>query len=130
MLPKKIQAEFYKTESGRQPVREFLLDCSKAGRLQIGEDILFVELNWKVDRPYVDQLKKGSGPAERTIYELRSQLNEQGSNKEARVLFFIFDHLMVLTHAFIKKTRKVPKHEIETAWKRMKLWVEKERSLK
>jgi phage-related protein len=42
------------------------------------------------------------------------------SNRTARVLFFVEEHRIGVLHAFIKKTRKTPKHDIEFALKRMK----------
>ena len=35
----KLQVAFYRTEAGREPVREWLLDLSDADRKAIGDDI-------------------------------------------------------------------------------------------
>ena len=51
-------------------------------------------------------------PLEDGIFELRTVL---GSDT-GRTLFFFFDgHNIVVTHGFIKKTRKTPREEIERA---------------
>lgn len=125
---KKIHAVFYKTESGNEPVKDELLVLGRPTKTMIGEDIKFVEYNWKVDRPYVDQLKKGNGSTEKTIYEVRSKVQDGNNKKEYRTLFFVFENLMVLTHLFVKKTPKTPKAEINVAWDRMKRWMKEQRS--
>ena len=89
----------------------------------IGENIKFVELHWKIDRPFVDQLKKGNGFTEKTIYEIRSKVFINGVTKEYRILFFVINDLMILTHIFEKKTRYTPAKEINLAWDRMKKWM-------
>lgn len=71
-VPKKIEAEFYKTKSGNEPVRDELHQLGRPIKTEIGSDIGLVERKWKLDRPYVDQLRKGNGNWERTIYEVRS----------------------------------------------------------
>jgi DNA-binding XRE family transcriptional regulator len=58
-------------------------------------------------RPYADLLTDG-------IHELRVKL----SGDEVRILyFFCFREFIVLTHSFIKRTRKVPQSEIDQARK-------------
>lgn len=41
-----IPAKFYMTESGKEPVREWLLDLSIKDRKIIGKDIKIVQLRW------------------------------------------------------------------------------------
>ncbi len=125
---KKIHAVFYKSESGNEPVKDELLILGRPTKTTIGEDIKFIEYNWKVDRPYVDQLKKGNGSTEKTIYEVRSKVKDGNNKKEYRTLFFVFENLMVLTHLFLKKTQKTPNAEIDVAWDRMKRWMKDQRS--
>ena len=125
---KKIHAVFYKTESGNEPVKNELLNLGRRVKTVIGEDIKFVELNWKIDRPYVDQLRKGNGFTEKTIYEIRSKVFVGGATKEYRVLFFVINDLMILTHMFEKKTRTTPAKEINLAWDRMKKWMREQKA--
>ncbi len=125
---KKIHAVFYKSESGNEPVKDELLILGRPTKTTIGEDIKFIEYNWKVDTPYVDQLKKGNGSTEKTIYEVRSKVKDGNNKKEYRTLFFVFENLMVLTHLFLKKTQKTPNAEIDVAWDRMKRWMKDQRS--
>jgi len=125
---KKIHAVFYKTDSGNEPVKDELLKLGRPTKTMIGEDIKFVEYNWKVDRPYVDQLKKGIGSTEKTIYEVRSKVEDGNVKKEYRTLFFVFNDLMVLVHIFVKKSQKTPKNEIDVAWDRMKKWIKEQKA--
>lgn len=120
---KRIHAEFYRTESGNEPVKEELRKLGRPAKTVIGEDIKFIEYNWKLDRPYVDQLRKGNSEWERTIYEVRSKVNDGNVKKEYRTLFFVYETIMVLTHLILKKTRKTPKLEVDVAWDRMRKWV-------
>jgi phage-related protein len=104
------------------------LNLGRPTKTMIGEDIKFVEYNWKVDKPYVDQLKKGNGPTEKTIYEVRSKVEDGNVKKEHRTLFFVFNDLMVLVQIFVKKSQKTPKTEIDVAWDRMKKWIKEQKA--
>lgn len=124
---KKIHAVFYRTENGNEPVKDELLKLGRPTKTIIGEDVKFVELNWKLDRPYVDQLRKGRGQTEKTIYEVRSKVFDGAATREYRILFFVFNRLMILTHIFEKKTRAAPSKEIDVAWERMKKWIREQK---
>lgn len=116
---KKIFAEFFKTDTGNEPVRIELKDLGKPTSTEIGSDIRFVEEHWRVDRPYVDRIRSGSSQNERTLYEVRHSVER----KEFRTFFFVYRNRMVLVHFFEKKTRNSPGAAIDLAWKRMKLWM-------
>ncbi len=49
---KRIHARFYASDSGNEPVKEALLELGRPTKTIVGEDIRFVEINWRVDRPY------------------------------------------------------------------------------
>ena len=49
---KEINAVFYRTESGRQPVREWLLELSDSDRREIGKDIQRIEFEWPIGMPH------------------------------------------------------------------------------
>ena len=127
---KKIHAVFYQTEVGNEPVKDELLKLGRPTKTVIGEDIKFVEFNWKLDRPYVDQLRKGNGSSEKTVYEVRSKVELGNVKKEFRTLFFVYDNLMILVHMFVKKSQKTPKVEIDLAWDRIKKWIREQRTVK
>ena len=105
---KKLPARFYINQTGRNPVREWLLDLSAEDRQTIGKDIQKVEFGWPIGRPYC-------APLGRSLWEVRSDLD---SNRIARVIFCMSDGQMILLHAFIKKTQKIPQQDIELALKR------------
>ena len=48
---KKVPAACYRSESGIEPVREWLLVCSVEDRKSVGVDIKTVEFGWPVGMP-------------------------------------------------------------------------------
>lgn len=50
---KRLPARFYRTESGREPVREWLKGLDQEDRRIIGEDIKDVEFSWPIGMPLV-----------------------------------------------------------------------------
>ncbi|MCH7942913.1 MAG: type II toxin-antitoxin system RelE/ParE family toxin [Proteobacteria bacterium] len=110
MQRKKISAEFYRSVSGKEPVRDWLLKLNRDDRKIIGKDIQKVEFGWPIGMPYSRPLGKG-------IYEVRSNLSD---NRIARIIFCIRNNRMALLHGFVKKTRKTPKSDLDLAIKRKK----------
>jgi phage-related protein len=106
----RLTARFYRTDSGREPVREWLLGLDAADRKIIGEDIKDVEFSWPIGTPLVRSLGHD-------IWEVRSS---PAGGRIARVLFCTDPDCMVLLHGFMKKTQKTPQQEIDLAIKRMK----------
>ena len=106
---KRLPAAFYQLPSGREPVRDWLKGLSSADRKIIGEDIKDIEFSWPIGMPLCRALGKG-------LWEARSDLT---GGRIARVLF-CNDGKMVLLHAFIKKTQKMPDADLEIAIKRKK----------
>lgn len=119
VLRKKINAVFFRTLTGNEPVKDAIKKLGRPVKTIVGEDMRFVELNWRVDKPYVDRLRSGSGELQKSIYEVRHTVERM----EFRTLFFVYEALMVLVHFFHKTTRKTPKTEIDLAWNRMKEWM-------
>jgi phage-related protein len=106
---KKLPARFYVSSTGRNPVREWILDLpSDEDRKTVGKDIQKVEFGWPIGRPHCAPLGDG-------LWEVRSDLD---SNRIARVIFCLEDGQMILLHGFIKKTQKAPKRDIDLALKR------------
>jgi len=101
---KRIQAVFYQSKAGVEPVRDWLKGLNKEDRFQIGTDIKTVEFGWPIGMPTCRAMKKG-------LFEVRTNLNK----RIARVLFCVFDDRMVLLHGFIKKTRKTPQADLDLA---------------
>lgn len=58
---KKLEAVFYKTTNGLEPVRKWLKDQSKIDKKIIGEDISTVQFGWPLGMPLVESLGMGYG---------------------------------------------------------------------
>jgi phage-related protein len=110
MLKPKLAVRFFRTSAGREPVREWLKGLGDVERKAIGDDIRTVQFGWPLGMPLVRKMEEG-------IWEVRIDLQ----NAIARVLFTMHDGDAILLHGFIKKDRKTPRPDLETAKKRMKL---------
>ena len=102
---KRLPASFYRLDSGREPVREWLKKPEAADRKVVGEDIKDVEFFWPIGMPLVRALSRG-------LWEVRSNL---ARGRIARVLFCVEHERMILLHGFIKKTQKTPPGDLELA---------------
>jgi len=109
---KQLPARFFQSDSGRVPVREWLLSLSSEDRKIIGDDIRTAEFGWPVGMPLCRSMKGHKG-----LWEIRSNLS---SGRIARVFFCAHKGNMVLLHGFIKKTKKTPDKEIAVTTKRMR----------
>jgi phage-related protein len=107
---KRLPAYFFRLDSGREPVREWLKGLGREERRTIGEDIKDVEFSWPIGMPLVRSLG-------RELWEVRSSLPR---GRIARVLFCVEEGRMMLLHGFIKKTQKTPQRDIDLALKRKK----------
>ena len=105
--PKRLPAVFFRTETGAEPVREWLKGLSRKDRLTIGEDIKDVEFSWPVGMPLCRSLGEG-------LWEVRTRLDD----RVVRVFFCVSGELMVLLHGFIKKSRRTPKDDLDLARRR------------
>lgn len=105
---KKVPAVFYRSTSGNEPVREWLLGHTKDDRKSIGSDIQTVEFGWPIGMPVCRPMGDG-------LYEVRTNLDDK---RIARVLFCFSGGKMVLLHGFIKKSPKTPQADLELAKKR------------
>jgi phage-related protein len=99
-----LPVKFFRTEAGKEPVREFLRELAPEDRKTIGTDIKEVQLGWPLGMPLVRKMEKD-------LWEIRSHLE----GRIARILFTVSEGHMVLLHAFIKKSQKTPKSELDTA---------------
>lgn len=105
MKRKALSVRFYRTETGREPVREWLKELGRPDSMVIGEDIAVVQYGWPVGMPVCRPLGDG-------LYEVRSSLP---GGRIARVLFFFAEDEIILTHGFIKKTQKTPDVDLRLA---------------
>jgi phage-related protein len=108
-----LNVVFFKTDTGKEPVREWLKALPKEDCKVIGADILTVQYAWPVGKPLVDNLGEG-------IWEVRSRLD----NRIARTLFAMVNQEIVLLHGFIKKQQRTPQDELELAKKRKRQYLQ------
>ena len=105
---KKFEVEFYETETGRQPAKEFLLSLDKKMRAKMLHMISILQDNGnELREPYSKHLSDG-------IFELRAKV---GSDITRVLYFFYVDRQIILTNGFIKKTMKTHPKEIVLAKK-------------
>jgi len=105
----RLRVVFFRTNSGTEPVRKWLRSLSAQHKKAIGGDIKTVQYGWPLGMPLVEKI-------ERNLWEVRTNVPEG----IARVLFTVDGNLMVLLHGFIKKTRKIPLRDLDTARSRLR----------
>jgi phage-related protein len=103
-----LNVVFYRSESGNEPVREWLRDLRRDDKKLIGEDIKTAQIGWPLGMPLIEKIGVH-------LWEVRTKLKDG----IARVLFTVDGNYMVLLHGFIKKSQKIPKHELEIALVRL-----------
>ena len=109
MIEPVLTVKFFRNQGGTEPVRDWLMELSKADRRSIGEEIKTVQLGWPLGMPLVRKLVPN-------LWEIRIQL----PNRIARVLFTLDDGVMILLHGFIKKSQAIPKEDLDVAKARLK----------
>jgi phage-related protein len=102
---------FFKTDSGREPVRDWIMSLTDEQRKTVGTGIRKVQSEWPIGMPHVRSLGDG-------LHEVRSNFPDG----IARTLFYIVDGgRMILLHGFTKKTQKTPRDDLALAKKRKKI---------
>ena len=101
---------FYRSPSGREPVREWLKALPIEDRRAVGLDLMRAQFRWPVGMPLCRPLDEG-------LWEVRSTLP---SKRVARVIFCFADDVLVALHAFTKKTQKTSLADLTLARDRMK----------
>lgn len=109
---KHLPARFFESQTGRMPVRKWLLSLSPEDRKTIGDDIRTAEFGWPVGMPLCRPISGRKG-----LWEIRSNLSD---GRIARVFFCIGDGSMILLHGFVKKSQKTPVRDLESAVSRMR----------
>ena len=101
---------FYTLASGKKPVIQYIksLPSKQAEKVIFVLDL--VETSTVVPQKFLKKLKATDG-----IWEVRIQ---HGKNIFRLLGFLDGDELLILNHAFTKKTQKTPKKEIKKAEKR------------
>ena len=102
--------KFYRLDTGKSPVEEFFDSLTNKQFEKIAFVLDLIEQIDIVPRKYFKKLK-----GTEDIWEVRVQ---QGNNIFRILGFFDGNDLVVLNHAFTKKTQKIPQKEIAVAEKR------------
>ena len=103
-----LRVIFYRSESGIEPVREWLKSLCTEDRKAVGEDIKTAQFGWPLGMPLVRKIEKD-------LWEVRSNITDG----IARTFFTVEKDTLVLLHGFVKKTRKTPLNELQTARRRL-----------
>jgi phage-related protein len=114
MVDPRLALIFWRSETGREPVREWLSALAREDKQRIGTDLLKVQLGWPVGMPMCRPLSDG-------LFELRTSLS---GRREARVLFGVRAGQIRIVDAFLKKTRATPLEHLRAARKRLENWNE------
>jgi len=103
-----LTVNFYRTDAGNEPVRDWLKELPRDDKRIIGEDIKTAQLGWPLGMPLIRKMDKN-------LWEVRSSL----ADGIARVFFTVDGNQMILLHGFIKKSNKTPQNELKTATARL-----------
>lgn len=103
-----LPIKFYRTDSGREPVRDWLRTLAVEDRKRLGEDLKTVQFGWPLGMPLVRKLGTG-------LWEVRSIMQDG----IARILFTVISGRMVLLHGFVKKSQKTPQSDLDLARQRL-----------
>jgi phage-related protein len=102
---KRIPLVFFRTDTGFEPVREWLLGLPKADRRIVGVGLKELEFGWPIGMPLCRPLGGG-------LFELRVSLR---SRRIARVILCVNEEELFALHGFIKKTQKTPDGDLKLA---------------
>lgn len=111
-----FKAEFYETEEGKKPAKDFMLSQNSKMKAKLfGLVSILEQYGNQLREPYSKPLGDG-------IFELRAKV---GTDISRVLSFFYYEGRIVLTHGFVKKTKKTPSSEIEYAKKCRKAFLER-----
>lgn len=103
-----LQVVFFRLDSGREPVRDWLRSLEAETRRVIGEDIKTLQFGWPVGMPLARKMAPD-------LWELRSQVRAG----IVRTFFTVEGRHIVLLHAFAKKSQRTPANELTLAKRRL-----------
>jgi phage-related protein len=104
-----LSVYFFQTETGNEPVRQWLKELDALDRKTIGEDVKTVQMGWPLGMPLVRKMG-------RDLWEVRIHL----ARRIARVIFTVVGDDMVLLHGFIKKSQATPQEDLDLAKERLR----------
>lgn len=102
------QVVFYRSASGREPVRQWLKQLDPVNRKRIGEALYTLQLGWPLGMPLARKI-------ETNLRELKSKIVDGIT----RILITEKKGRLILLHGFIKKSQKLSAAELKLARKRL-----------
>lgn len=103
-----IPIRFFRLDSGREPVRDWLKNLGQSDRKTVGEDIKTLQYGWPVGMPLARKMAEN-------LWELRSRLTVG----ICRTFFTVYGGEIVLLHGIVKKSQKTPANELAVAKRRL-----------
>jgi len=91
-----LRVIFYRSESGVEPVREWLKELRKEDRKAVGEDIKTAQVGWPIGMPLIRKIEKD-------LWEVRSNITDS----IARAIFTVKKVTMVLLHGSSRNLKKL-----------------------
>jgi phage-related protein len=108
----RFRVEFYRDETGNKPVAELLRSISRSNPVLAAA--MKAELSQLEDRRYHGFPHTKSIPGWAGLFELRVR-----GHDDARFLFFFAaKREIVVVHAFVKKSQRIPRSELDVAMDR------------
>lgn len=104
-----LPVRFYRSTSGREPVRMWLRSLDREAKKIIGADIKTVQFGWPLGMPLVRKL-------ENDLWKIRSTLPDS----TVRIVFTFYGGAILLLHGFMKKSRKTSVSDLRLARSRLK----------
>ncbi|MGN7611846.1 type II toxin-antitoxin system RelE/ParE family toxin [Magnetococcales bacterium HHB-1] len=106
---KKKSVVFFCSDSGAEPVRDWLRSLPQSDKKAIGQALQLLEYRWPLGLPMVRKMAPG-------LWELRVTL----AQRIVRVFFSVAQDHLVLLHGFIKKSQKTPQTDLQVVRRRQK----------
>ncbi len=108
---------FFRTDSGKEPVRDWLATLAIKDKILIEAVIRKVVKNWPsiLGTSLIKKLRP-----EKDLWEIRCRISD--GKRIVRILCAITDNRLILLHIFIKKSQKTPRQGLRLARKRYELW--------
>ncbi|MFT5140056.1 MAG: phage-related protein [Lysobacterales bacterium] len=102
LIGSKLEVDFYQSDSGRQPARDWLQGLDTESRKRLGQAIRSIQMSWPVGMPLVRKFKKD-------LWEMRTRL----PNGICRIFFTVYQQKLVLLHGLAKKSQATPLNELD-----------------
>ena len=110
---------FYRTQSGRSPVEDFLISLPSKARQKV---VYVLKIIREINRVPIEYFKKLTSTED--IWEVRVKF---GNNVYRLLGFYEKENVMILVSAFKKKSQKTPKQEILLAQQRKRDYLKSKR---